>query len=55
MVANSGLFLLLMRSGWELPLRRACAGSVVVPLVCTAVRGRLLCHEPGARGGALST
>lgn len=52
--ANSGLFLLLMRSGWELPLRRTCVVSVVAPLVSTAVRGRLSCHEPGARGGHLA-
>lgn len=53
--ANSGLFLPLMRSGWELPLSRACVVSVVAPFVSTAVGGSLFCHEPGARGGALNT
>lgn len=49
--ANSGLFLLLMRSGWELPLSRACVVSAIASFVSAAVGGSLFCHEPGAPAG----
>lgn len=56
--ANSGLFLLLMRSGWELPLSRACVVSVIAPLVSTAVGGGrepLLSLARSTGGVALNT